>query len=326
MTNRENSTPLKFLAYIIGLSMILLITLFISTLIGDAKIQASTIIEAIFNYNPSNQQQNIINEIRIPRNIAAVSGAIIQGVTRNSLADPALIGLNSGASFALALTYAVLPNTSFLILMFAGFLGAILGGAIVLMIGRSRRDGFNPMRIILAGAAVSAMLTALSQGIALAFRLNQTVTFWTAGGVSGTTWSHLKWAIPLIGIALFIILTISKQLTILNLGESLAKGLGQNVTMIRGICLIIAMILAGIAVAIAGQVAFVGLMVPHIARFLIGTDYAKILPLTALLGGILVLVADVIARYLGEAPVGAISSFIGVPYFLNLEKKGGRTI
>ncbi len=155
MTNRENPTPLKFLSYIIGLSMILLITLFISTLIGDAKIQASTIIEAIFNYNPSNQQQNIINEIRIPRNIAAVivgmalavSGAIIQGVTRNGLADPALIGLNSGASFALALTYAVLPNTSFLILMFAGFLGAILGGAIVLMIGRSRRDGFNPMRL-----------------------------------------------------------------------------------------------------------------------------------------------------------------------------------
>ena len=123
------------------------------------------------------------------------------------------------------------------------------------------------------------------------------------------------------GIALFIILTISKQLTILNLGESLAKGLGQNVTMIRGICLIIAMILAGIAVAIAGQVAFVGLMVPHIARFLIGTDYAKILPLTALLGGILVLVADVIARYLGEAPVGAIISFIGVPYFLYLVKR-----
>ncbi|MGT2652711.1 FecCD family ABC transporter permease [Staphylococcus aureus] len=331
MTNRENPTPLKFLSYIIGLSMILLITLFISTLIGDAKIQASTIIEAIFNYNPSNQQQNIINEIRIPRNIAvivgmalAVSGAIIQGVTRNGLADPALIGLNSGASFALALTYAVLPNTSFLILMFAGFLGAILGGAIVLMIGRSRRDGFNPMRIILAGAAVSAMLTALSQGIALAFRLNQTVTFWTAGGVSGTTWSHLSGQFHC--IALFIILTISKQLTILNLGESLAKGLGQNVTMIRGICLIIAMILAGIAVAIAGQVAFVGLMVPHIARFLIGTDYAKILPLTALLGGILVLVADVIARYLGEAPVGAIISFIGVPYFLYLVKKGGRSI
>ncbi|UMT76237.1 iron ABC transporter permease [Staphylococcus roterodami] len=334
MTKKESQTTLKFVTYVIGLSVLLVIALFISTLMGDAKIQASTILEAVFNYDPSNQQQNVINEIRIPRNIAAVivgmalavSGAIIQGVTRNGLADPALIGLNSGASFALALTYSLLPGTSFLVLMFAGFLGAILGGAIVLMMGRSRRDGFNPMRIILAGAAVSAMLTALSQGIALAFRLNQTVTFWTAGGVAGTTWTHLKWAIPLIGIALLIILMFSKQLTILNLGESLATGLGQSVTVIRGICLIIAMILAGISVAIAGQVAFVGLMVPHIARFLIGTDYTKILPLTALLGGLLVLVADVIARYLGEAPVGAIISFIGVPYFLYLVKKGGRTI
>ncbi len=131
------------------------------------------------------------------------------------------------------------------------------------------------------GAAVSAMLIVLKSGIALAFRLNQTVTFWTAGGFQAQHGQTSSWAIPLIGIALFIILTISKHV-ILNLGESLAKGLGQNVTMIRGICLIIAMILAGIAVAIAGQVAFVGLMVPHIARFLIGTDYAKILPLTAL--------------------------------------------
>ncbi len=128
--------------------------------------------------------------IRIPRNIAAVivgmalavSGAIIQGVTRNGLADPALIGLNSGASFALALTYAVLPERFIFNIDVCWIFRCYSGG--VLMIGRSRRDGFNPMRIILAGAAVSAMLTALSQGIALAFRLNQTVTFWTAGGVT----------------------------------------------------------------------------------------------------------------------------------------------
>ena len=133
----------------------------------------------------------------------------------------------------------------------------------------------------------------------------------------------LKWAIPLIGIALFIILTISKQLTILNLGESLAKGLGQNVTMIRGICLIIAMILAGIAVAIAGQVAFVGLMVPHIARFLIGTDYAKFYRLTALLVGYSCLLLDVIARYLGEALLAQSFHLSVFPYFLYLVKKGG---
>lgn len=334
MTSRNKNTQLKFMAYMIGAVIVLIIALFLSILFGDAKINVSTIIEAIFNYDPTNQQQNVITEIRIPRNIAAiivgmalaVAGAVIQGVTRNGLADPALIGLNSGASFALALTYAFIPNVSFLFVMFAGFLGAILGGTMVLMIGRSRRDGFSPMRIILAGAAVSALLTALSQGIALMFKLNQTLTFWTAGGVTGTTWSQLKWSLPVVLIALFIILIMSKQLTILNLGETLAKGLGQNVAIIRGVSLIIAMVLAGVAVSIAGQVAFVGLMVPHIVRFLIGTDYAKVLPLTALLGGILVLIADMIARFLGEAPVGAIISFIGVPYFLYLVKKGGRTI
>lgn len=199
-----------------------------------------------------------------------------------------------------------------------------MGGFIVLMIGRSRSDGFNPMRIILAGAAVSALLTALSQGVALLFRLNQSLTFWSAGGVSGTTWNQLIWAAPFIIIALVIIISMSKQLTILNLGETLAKGLGQNVAFTRAISLILSMVLAGIAVAMVGQIAFVGLMVPHIVRYLVGTDYARVIPLTAVVGGLLLLVADTVARMLGEAPVGAIISFIGVPYFLYLVKRGGR--
>lgn len=316
-----------------GIAVILLVVmLFVSILLGDAKINIGTIIQAVFNYDSSNQQHNIISEIRIPRDVGAIlvgmalatAGAVIQGVTKNGLADPSLIGLNSGASFMLALTYAMLPKAPFLLLMVAGFVGALLGGFIVLMIGRSRSDGFNPMRIILAGAAVSALLTALSQGIALMFRLNQSLTFWSAGGVSGTTWPQLFWAAPFILVALIILISISKQLTILNLGETLAKGLGQNVTAIRGTTLVISMVLAGIAVAMVGQIAFVGLMVPHIVRYIVGTDYARVIPLTAVLGGLLVLVADTLARMLGEAPVGAIISFIGVPYFLYLVKKGGR--
>ena len=222
----------------------------------------------------------------------------------------------------LAMTFAFYPSAPFLVMMFAGFLGALMGGFIVLMIGRSRSDGFNPMRIILAGAAVSALLTALSQGVALLFRLNQSLTFWSAGGVSGTTWHQLVWAAPFIIIALTIIIAMSKQLTILNLGETLAKGLGQNVSMTRGISLVLSMVLAGIAVAMVGQIAFVGLMVPHIVRYLVGTDYARVIPLTAIVGGLLMLVADTVARMLGEAPVGAIISFIGVPYFLYLVKRG----
>lgn len=331
MTTKRKG-KLSFTATFIIAVLLLIGALIISILFGDAKIHLGTIFEAVFNYDSKNQQHNIISEIRIPRDIGAIlvgvalgtSGAVIQGVTKNGLADPSLIGLNSGASFMLALTFAFYPTAPFLVMMFAGFIGALMGGFIVLMIGRSRSDGFNPMRIILAGAAVSALLTALSQGVALLFRLNQSLTFWSAGGASGTTWNQLVWAAPFIIIALVIIISMSKQLTILNLGETLAKGLGQNVAFTRAISLILSMILAGIAVAMVGQIAFVGLMVPHIVRYLVGTDYARVIPLTAVVGGLLLLVADTIARMLGEAPVGAIISFIGVPYFLYLVKRGGR--
>ncbi|AID43480.1 iron ABC transporter permease [Staphylococcus xylosus] len=331
MTTKRKG-KLSFTATFVIAVLLLIGALIISILFGDAKIHLSTIFEAVFNYDSKNQQHNIISEIRIPRDIGAIlvgvalgtSGAVIQGVTKNGLADPSLIGLNSGASFMLALTFAFYPTAPFLVMMFAGFIGALMGGFIVLMIGRSRSDGFNPMRIILAGAAVSALLTALSQGVALLFRLNQSLTFWSAGGVSGTTWNQLIWAAPFIIIALVIIISMSKQLTILNLGETLAKGLGQNVAFTRAISLILSMVLAGIAVAMVGQIAFVGLMVPHIVRYLVGTDYARVIPLTAVVGGLLLLVADTVARMLGEAPVGAIISFIGVPYFLYLVKRGGR--
>lgn len=331
MTTKRKG-KLNFTTTFIIAVLLLIVALITSILFGDAKIHLSAIFEAIFNYNPKNQQHNIISEIRIPRDIGAIlvgvalgtSGAVIQGVTKNGLADPSLIGLNSGASFMLALTFAFYPTAPFIVMMFAGFIGALMGGFIVLMIGRSRSDGFNPMRIILAGAAVSALLTALSQGVALLFRLNQSLTFWSAGGVSGTTWNQLMWAAPFILIALVIIISMSKQLTILNLGETLAKGLGQNVAFTRAITLILSMIMAGIAVAMVGQIAFVGLMVPHIVRYLVGTDYARVIPLTAVVGGLLLLVADTVARMLGEAPVGAIISFIGVPYFLYLVKRGGR--
>lgn len=330
MTKRKGK--LNFTTTLLVSAVLLLIALTVSILLGDAKIHITTIFDAVFNYDSKNQQHNIISEIRIPRDIGAIlvgvalatSGAVIQGVTKNGLADPSLIGLNSGASFMLALTFALYPSAPFLVLMFAGFIGALLGGFIVLMIGKSRSDGFNPMRIILAGAAVSALLTALSQGVALLFRLNQSLTFWSAGGVSGTTWGQLIWAAPFIIISLVVLIIMSKQLTILNLGETLARGLGQNVAFTRGITLVLSMVLAGIAVAMVGQIAFVGLMVPHIVRYLVGTDYARVVPLTAVVGGLLMLVADTVARMLGEAPVGAIISFIGVPYFLYLVKRGGR--
>ncbi|MEI3611276.1 FecCD family ABC transporter permease [Pseudogracilibacillus sp. SO30301A] len=321
--------------FIFTIACLLMVIIFLlSIILGSAEINIQTIINAIFNYDSTDMNHNIIVDIRIPRDIGAllvgmalaVSGAGIQSVTRNSLADPGLIGLNSGAALALALTYAFLPTVSFSMLIFTSFLGAMIGGTMVIMIGRSRRDGFNPIRLILAGAAVSALLSALSQAIALYFRLNQSITFWSSGGVSGTTWEQLYIGFPVVIIVIVMFILISRQLSILNLGESVAKGLGQNVKLIQVFTMLLSMMLAGIAVAIVGQVAFVGLMIPHIARFLVGTDYKKVIPLTVVLGGSLVVAADTVARLMGEAPVSAIISFIGVPYFLYLIKKGGQTI
>ncbi|WP_340278656.1 FecCD family ABC transporter permease [Staphylococcus coagulans] len=316
-------------------ALVILIFVFIlSILLGEAHVNLSTIVAAIFHYDPSIQAHNIISEIRIPRNIGAVlvgvalatSGAVIQGVTKNGLADPSLIGLNAGAAFALAVTYAFIPSVPFTVLILAGFIGAIFGGTIVMMIGSSRRDGFNPMRLILAGAAVSALLTALSQGIALIYRLNQSINFWSAGGVSGTNWQQIMISAPIVLVVLALFILISRQLTILSLGETLATSLGQNVKWIRTLALVLSMLLAGISVAMVGQIAFIGLIVPHIVRYLVGTDYIKVLPMAAVMGGTLVLLADLVARLLGEAPMSAIISFIGVPYFFYLIRKGGSTI
>ncbi|MCS4486477.1 FecCD family ABC transporter permease [Staphylococcus americanisciuri] len=331
---RKQISNLNFtLQFLVGLCL-LGILFIVSVVVGEAHVHVATIMEAVLHYDPTNQAHNVISEIRIPRNIGAVlvgmslatAGAVIQGVTKNGLADPSLIGLNSGAAFALATTFAFFPSAPFLILIGAGFVGAIFGGIMVLMIGSSRRDGFNPMRLILAGAAVSALLTALSQGIALIFRLNQSINFWSAGGVSGTNWRQVMISAPIVLLTIILLILMSRQLTILSLGDALAAGLGQNVKKIRLASLLLTMLLAGISVAMVGQIAFVGLIVPHIVRFLVGTDYVKVLPMSAVLGGSLVLLADLLARMLGEAPMSAIISFIGVPYFLYLIRKGGRTI
>ncbi|WP_323703934.1 iron ABC transporter permease [Mammaliicoccus sp. Dog046] len=320
---------------ILTVTVILLVTvLILSFVFGANTTSIKTVYDAIFNYNPQLDEHNILREIRIPRELGAVivgmalavSGAVMQGVTRNGLADPGLLGLNSGASMMLALTLAMIPHAGYFTLMVAGFIGAAVGGTLVMVVGSSKMGGFSPMRLVLAGAAVSAMLTAVSQGIALIFKLNQTLTFWSVGGVSGTNWKQLMISTPIILVVLIVLILLSRQLTILSLGDTLSKSLGQNSTIVRYISLIATMILAGIAVSIVGQIAFVGLMIPHIARFLIGTDYKRVIPLSALLGGLALLFADMIARILGEAPIGAMISIIGVPFFLYLVRKDGKIL
>jgi iron complex transport system permease protein len=303
---------------------------------GAADIHFSTVWKSVFLYDPGRKADQVIVGIRIPRELGAalvgaafaVSGAIMQGMTRNPLADPGLLGVNAGASLALACVYAFNPHAGYMTMMTVSFMGAGIGTGLVFGLGSLRRGGLSPLRITLAGAAVSALLSALGQGIALYFKLSQDLAFWTAGGVSGTSWFQLKvvFSIVIAGIAIAVI--FSKGLTILSFGEDVAKGLGQRTFITKTILMVVVLILAGTAVSLVGSIAFVGLMIPHIVGFLAGTDYRWIIPCTAVFGSLFMVLADTAARMINapyETPIGAIASMIGVPFFLYLSRKGGRT-
>ena len=277
----------------------------------------------------------MLREIRLPRVTAAVfvgaalgvSGAVMQGLTRNPLADPGLLGLTAGANAALALTLALIPSANYVALMIACFLGAAIGALLVIGIGMMKKNGFSPLRLVLAGAAVSAFLYAVSEGIALRYKISKEASMWTAGGLIGTTWSQLQPIVPLIILSICIAFLLSRQLTLLSLNEELAIGLGQKITQIKFALMIVIILLAGASVALVGNLAFVGLMIPHIARVFVGTDYRYILPMSAVLGATFLLAADTLGRTLNapfETPVAAIVSVLGLPFFLFIVRKGGK--
>lgn len=281
------------------------------------------------------EKLSLLREIRLPREVAAilvgaalaVSGAIMQGITRNPLADPGLLGLTSGANAALAFTLAFLPAANYFGIMVACFIGAAVGAVMVFGIGAMRKGGFSPLQMVLAGSAVSAFLYAIAEGIGIYFKISKDVSMWTAGGVIGTSWGQLQTIFPFILIGIMIAIVLSRQLTILSLSEEVAVGLGQNIAAIKGILFVVIVLLAGTSVALVGNLAFLGLMIPHIVRGIVGTDYRHVIPMSALVGAIFMLFADTVGRTLHapyETPVAALIAIMGLPFFLFIVRKGGR--
>jgi len=306
---------------------------YLAIIFGAANTSFQDIWQAVIGQS-GGEYYSVLREIRFPRVIAAffvgsalaVAGAIMQGVTRNPLADPGLLGITSGANAALALTMAFVPTASYIQIIIGCFIGAGAGMAIVYQIGASARDGLSPLKLVLAGAAVSAFLQAVADGVGIVFHISKDISMWTAGGLIGTTWPALI-VIPIIAIGLVASIGFSRQLTILSLNEEVAVGLGQKTDRLKVILMVIVVILAGAAVALVGNLAFVGLMIPHIVRSLVGTDYRYILPMSIVVGGVFMILADLVGRTMNapfETPVVAVVSIIGLPFFLFLVRKGGR--
>lgn len=331
------SRPLGASIVLIGGLIALVLSLFVSINLGAANISFQVVWEAIFRFNPDLNDHHIIWELRLPRVIGgalvgasfAVAGAIMQGMTRNPLADSGLLGINSGAGFMLAVCFAFFPGLPFMSVILFSFLGAALGAGLVYGIGALAKGGLSPARLILAGAAISALLSALAEGVALYFKIGQNLAFWYAGGVAGTRWEQLLIMAPWVIAALIAAFVISRSVTMLSLGEDIARGLGQRTRLVKVICAIIVLILAGSAVSIVGAVGFVGLIIPHLTRKLVGVDYRWIIPCSAILGALLVIIADIGARMVSppkETPVGALIALIGVPFFLYLARKERREL
>jgi len=240
-TNQLRSRPVAASVIIIGGLILLAFVMALSITFGAADVSFVTVWEAVFAFNPDITQHQIIQELRLPRVIGgamvgasfAVAGALMQGMTRNPMADSGLLGLNAGAGLVITMCFAFFPGLSFNQLILFAFIGAGLGAGLVFGVGSLSRGGLTPVRLVLAGAAVSALFGALSEGVALHFNIGQNLAFWYAGGLAGTKWFQLKVMLPWIIGALIAAMMLSRSITLLSLGDEIAAGLGQRTRTIK---------------------------------------------------------------------------------------------
>ncbi len=322
------------LAVFIPLSFcILLILALLSVRLGAKQIAGATIWKAIMHYDAGNSEELIIRTLRLPRALVAVivgsgfavSGALMQASTRNPMASPSVLGINAGASLGLALAMAIFPAASFNWTIAASFSGAALTAVLIFGIAAAGKAGRSPLRLALVGTAVTALCNALSHAVASYFDISQELSFWNAGGISGVRPEQLQFILPWAIAGNILALCIAPSVTLLSLGEEVAVGLGGKIKYIKAAAALAVLLLTGSAVAIVGPVSFVGLVVPHSVRYLVGTDYRKVIPASMLSGAILVLLADILSRVVNppfETPVGAITALIGVPFFIYLATSG----
>ncbi|UMM06074.1 iron chelate uptake ABC transporter family permease subunit [Vibrio campbellii] len=283
-----------------------------------------------FSFDEANIKHQILSSLRAPRVLAslliginlAIAGLLMQGLTANPLASPSILGINAGASCFIAISAMNLVFLPELPLSVNALLGGAVSGLLVLSLGGFFAGKSHPIKLVLAGIAVNALLVGITRSaLILADDMAYSILNWLAGSIANITWEDWAqlWPVSLVGIVLTI--SLARSLNLLTLGDDIATGLGVNLTRTRVIACISVLLLTTSSVAIAGPIAFVGLLVPHIARKLVGTNHFILLPVTAMLGASLLVWSDVISRMVAfpaETPVGVITALIGSPFFIAL--------
>lgn len=323
------SRPVLLMGLLVAL-VLLAVTMLVSIAFGAANIAPADVWAAFFAFDAISTDHLIIRTLRIPRaavaalvgGALAVSGAIMQGLTRNPLADPGILGINAGAALGVVTAVSFLHIDSLSAYTLFAFGGATITAAAVYVLGSLGQGGATPLKLTVAGAALTALLSSFTTGLLiLNQRTLEEVRFWLAGSVAGRDLTLLLQAAPYLAGGLALALILGRQITTLSLGEDVAKGLGQRTGWIKALSALAVVMLAGGAVAVAGPIGFVGLVIPHMVRFLVGIDYRWILPYTAIVGAIFLVLADVAARLVlrpMEVPVGVMTALIGGPLFVYL--------
>ncbi|HYF65549.1 MAG TPA: iron ABC transporter permease, partial [Herpetosiphonaceae bacterium] len=325
----RNPRPLMILGLGLG-GLLLVLAVVGSVAFGAAEIAPGTVWAAVADFDPESTQHLIIRTLRLPRALVAalvgaalaVSGALMQGLTRNPLADASILGIESGAALAVVAAVSIFKLTSLTAYALFAFAGAGLTAVTVYALGSLGRGGPTPLNLTIAGAVLATLLTSLTTTVLI---LNQqtleTVRFWLAGSVAGRDLTLLIQAAPYLLGGLGLAFALGRQITTTALGDDVARGLGQRTGWVRAGTAVAVVLLAGGAVAVAGPISFIGLVIPHAVRAFIGADYRWILPYAALCGAIFLIVSDVAARMLLrplELPVGIMTALIGGPFFVYL--------
>lgn len=332
LMTHQNRPKLLWLVFFI-LTTLLLFGSYVGLRFGAVNFSHKEVLTALQHPLTNSKIQDVVIDIRLPRMLAAIfvgaamaqAGALMQGITRNAIADPGLLGINAGAGLALIIAYAFISNLHYLQILLICLFGSTLAALMVFILSYQKGKGYNQLRLILAGAMVSTLFSALGQAITIYFNLETTVIGWQAGGLAQINWSMISLIIPIIILGLVLAQLFAHQLTILSLNETVAKALGQETFLITLLLLVIVLVISSGAVAMVGSIAFVGLIIPHVIKLFVPKDYRLILPLSAYAGAVFLLWVDIVSRMINpptETPISAIIAVVGLPCFLWLIRRG----
>ncbi|KIF69338.1 iron ABC transporter permease [Streptomyces sp. AcH 505] len=310
----------------------LLLAVLLSLGVGARAVGPSAVFDALLHGGHSDDAE-VVRQLRVPRTLLglmvgaalALAGTALQGITRNPIADPGILGISQGSSVGVVLAISVAGVHTLSGYVWFAFAGAAVASVVVYAIASSGRGGATPVKLALGGAAVNALLVSVTQGVLTtnAATLDE-FRFWQVGSVAGRDAGVAGQVWPFLLIGAVLVVSVARGLDALALGDDVAKGLGQNVATVRIVGGVGATLLTGAGVAAAGPIAFVGLAVPHIARAIVGSDHRWVLPMAALVGPVMLLVSDVIGRIVfppSEVPAGVMTALIGVPFLVFLVRR-----